>query len=168
MPTLDHVVRQFWQIEEILLPFPLNLMILSVKKPLDDTGRCSVTLSCKDPSPTFGVSCVPAFHCLHSLEYRLLRDPPLQAAYAAFMDDYIEQGQMSLVPESQLIATSYYSPHHTVHKHDNTTTKLRVDCDKIYIIRVLADGRLGRCWTGERGIAVAKSSQAGNFLPQFQ
>lgn len=132
LPPLDHVVRQFWEIEEIPLPPPQNPDDHRCEEHFartcrrEETGRYVVTLPFKESAPTVGESRVQALHRLHSLERRLLRDPSLHVAYTSFMDDYIKQGHMSLIPESQRNAASFYIPHHAVHKHDSTTTKLRV------------------------------------------
>lgn len=61
------------------------------------------------------------------MERRFTHNQQLNDEYVKFMQDYIDEGHMETATENSQIA--YYLPHHSVHKLDSTTTKLRVVFD---------------------------------------
>ncbi|RXN35457.1 pao retrotransposon peptidase [Labeo rohita] len=65
------------------------------------------------------------------LKRQLQSDLVLRHRYNEVVNDYLEQGIVEDVAEedSSLTAVKYYMPHHTVHREDKVTTKLRVVFD---------------------------------------
>ncbi|XP_063228908.1 uncharacterized protein LOC134534376 [Bacillus rossius redtenbacheri] len=134
-PTLDDTVRQFWEVEEVIVPPKPSSEDIRCEQIFletcrrDENGRYSVALPFKEPSPNFEESRVQALKRFHYLERKMNKNPHFKASYVEFMSDYVDQGHMSMVQEPQLTTPSFYIPHHGVLKPDSSTTKLRVVFD---------------------------------------
>ena len=93
----------------------------------DASGRYTVRLPFKDDNVEFGNSKAQAERRLQSLQRRLRANPHLQREYHAVIQDYLNQGHMSLIERDP--SGGYYLPHHAVVKPTSTTTKVRVVFD---------------------------------------
>lgn len=96
----------------------------------DATGRFIVRLLIKS-EVTLGHSKQFALKRLLSMERRFIRDPALKVEYIKFMGDYLDQGHMSLLTESDDLKDSegYILPHQAVLRPESETTKLRIVFD---------------------------------------
>lgn len=95
----------------------------------DATGRYSVALPFKSDPSNLGDSFSLARKRLLLLEKRLERSPELKMTYHSILQDYLDQGHISIVPNSQLNVPSYYIPHHCIFKPDSTSTPCRIVFD---------------------------------------
>lgn len=134
-PPLENLVSKFWEMEEL----PLQ----SVQKPEDVecenifkatykrelSGRYSVALPFKISPSNLGDSYSVAFRRFMSLEKKLQFSTDYRNQYCDVINDYIEQGHLSKISEENLVAPSYYMPHHGVLKINSTSTPLRVVFD---------------------------------------
>jgi len=60
-------------------------------------------------------------------EKRLMDDPELAADYHGQLEDYLNNGQLELIPKEEMFnRPHYYLPHHPVFKPSSTTTKMRI------------------------------------------
>ncbi|XP_076379682.1 uncharacterized protein LOC143259841 [Megalopta genalis] len=89
-------------------------------------GRYIVALPFNQHKTKLGESKSIAHKRLMSLERKLRRDPALTIQYEAVLNDYLDQGYMSQVPDNK---EGCYLPHHGVIKLSSQTTKLRVVFD---------------------------------------
>jgi len=80
-------------------------------------GRLQVDLPfVKDPT-LLGESYKGAARRFYAQERRLMRNPKAHEKYNAQLREYLEEGQMELVPSSEIFQSpSYYIPHHAVFK----------------------------------------------------
>ncbi|XP_043262458.1 uncharacterized protein LOC122403168 [Colletes gigas] len=93
-------------------------------------GRYVVALSFNQQQNQLGESKSGALKRFLSLERKLQRDPSLKHAYHAVIQEYLDLGHMSKIPNDQLLTHNcYYLPHHGVTKFTSQTTKLRVVFD---------------------------------------
>ena len=97
----------------------------------DADGRYVVRLPFKDlelPQRALGDSYGTAVQMLRRMETRFKSNPDFRRLYMEFMQDYIDQGHATLLPESTLDrydSGRYFLPHHGVLKPSSSTTKLR-------------------------------------------
>ncbi|XP_060878440.1 uncharacterized protein LOC132950858 [Metopolophium dirhodum] len=130
-PSIDHLIQQFWTIEEpvptqnsftIDQQFEDHFLRTTTR---DSTGRFSVALPfCNDPS-CLGGSRDMAISRFYNLECKLVKEPLVYDQYRLFMLEYEKHGHMR-------IATTpgkYYVPHHAVVKRNGQKLKLRVVFD---------------------------------------
>ncbi|XP_076660380.1 uncharacterized protein LOC143363720 [Halictus rubicundus] len=92
-------------------------------------GRYVVALPFNEKLSRLGDSKVQAKKRLHSLERKLQREPALKQEYHAVIQEYLDLGHMSELPQEQQSPEGYYLPHHGVVKVTSDTTKLRVVFD---------------------------------------
>lgn len=145
---IDRLMQQFWDIDTVS---PLrdmnsderwcdNFYAETTRK--ISSGRYLVRLPFKsynDNEAVLGKSHQIAVNQFIQLEKRFIKNPNLHVAYIKEFNDYISQGQMSLVTTSeeqcssiinrQLAVKCTYLPHHAVHKQSSTTTQLRIVFD---------------------------------------
>lgn len=95
----------------------------------DSTGRYLVSLPFKDSPSKLGRSYDLAKKRLLSLEHRLDTTPLLRQTYSEVIQDYINQGHMSLVKENKLNVPSFYAAHHCVWKPNSCSTPCRIVFD---------------------------------------
>ncbi|KAI5640192.1 pao retrotransposon peptidase domain-containing protein [Phthorimaea operculella] len=131
--TLNDQVQKFWQLEEIpnmkfLSPEETdceNLYVSSVKR--SDDGRYSVALPfCKHPNE-LGNSRATALRRFLALERKFKQTPDLQENYNKVIDEYIQQGYLSEVAESDVTDDGYYIPHHAVIRPDKPMPRIVLD-----------------------------------------
>ncbi|XP_017469715.1 PREDICTED: uncharacterized protein LOC108361583 isoform X2 [Rhagoletis zephyria] len=133
---LDQLVRRFWELESCA-----SSVVKYTKEEIDceshfkanftrlSTGDYSVRLPIKPNICMLGESYPQALRRFLNLERKLDRQRELKQNYAAFMQEYLDLGHMSLVSEENRHLCKYFLPHHCVMKEDSTTTKLRVVFD---------------------------------------
>ncbi|XP_030759066.1 uncharacterized protein LOC115884583 [Sitophilus oryzae] len=131
--NLDIQLQKFWEVEEIPKISSLStedVQCEEIYRSLtyrDQSGRFCVPLPFKIPNPFFRNTCYQARRLFTSLEFRLAKNPELRKAYCEFMQDYLNNGHMVLIPpEDYNSPTAYYIPHHSVIKNEISGPKLRV------------------------------------------
>ena len=132
---VDHLqtdISKFWQLEEPEVEIPSNPDDVHAEDHFSHThyrtaeGRYVVALPFKNKfSLNFGQFGKLAHTRLFSLESRLRKNPSLQAAYSAFMQEYIALGHMTSTSKTG----SYLIPHHCVYKNLQSLDKIRVVFD---------------------------------------
>ncbi|KAL0860882.1 hypothetical protein ABMA27_009419 [Loxostege sticticalis] len=131
--ALNYLVQKFWQLEEIpnmqfLSPEETeceNLFASSVTRA--DDGRYSVALPfSKDPS-ALGNSRTAAQRRLMALERKFKQSPDLQEIYSNVLNEYIDNGYLSQVAESDITDEGYYIPHHAVTHPDKPMPRIVLD-----------------------------------------
>lgn len=136
--VLNRTLSRFWEVEHITSSSELSPEEQSCERLFEETvkrnhqGRFIVQLPIKqDKLINLGESKETAMRRFKSLEKRLTHSSQLYEEYRRFIQEYIELGYMRevLPSEPSPIIHSYYMPHHAVHKHTSTTTKLRVVFD---------------------------------------
>ncbi|XP_030759181.1 uncharacterized protein LOC115884669 [Sitophilus oryzae] len=131
--NLDIQLQKFWEVEEIPKISSLStedVQCEEIYRSLtyrDQSGRFCVPLPFKIQNPFFRNTCYQARRPFISLEFRLAKNPELRKAYFEFMQDYLNNGHMVLIPpEDYNSPTAYYIPHHSVIKNEISGPKLRV------------------------------------------
>lgn len=133
--SLNSLVEQMWQLEDYSPPVPMkedaiceNLFQSSVCR--DSNGRYTVALPFKDDPSKLGSSHLLAEKRLFSLERRLEKSPNLREIYSSIIQDYLNQGHMTLIENEAKNISSYYIPHHCVFKSHSFSTPCRIvfDC----------------------------------------
>lgn len=129
---LQKDLHKFWALEAVPIAPPVlspdeqlceDFFVASVSR--DATGRYITPLPLK--AIELGESHFRALNQFRRLEARLLRDPILKDAYVAFMREYLDLGHMVPVPSPENSSTTtYYLPHHPVHRADDPPSKIRV------------------------------------------
>ncbi|KAL0861558.1 hypothetical protein ABMA27_009065 [Loxostege sticticalis] len=131
--ALNDLVQKFWQLEEIpnmqfLSPEETeceDLFASSVTRA--DDGRYSVALLfSKDPS-ALGNSRTAAQRRLMALERKFKQSPDLQEIYSNVLNEYIDNGYLSQVAESDITDEGYYIPHHAVTHPDKPMPRIVLD-----------------------------------------
>ncbi|KAJ8961944.1 hypothetical protein NQ317_001038 [Molorchus minor] len=95
----------------------------------DNSGRYTVALPFKDDPSLLGNSLDLARSRLISLEKRLANSPGAREIYSSIIQDYLDQGHMSLVKNENLNRTRYFIPHHCVTKSESLSTPNRIVFD---------------------------------------
>ncbi|CAI6345421.1 unnamed protein product [Macrosiphum euphorbiae] len=131
--TLDITIKKFWELEELQVQHRLTPEESIAEKFYQDTttrldsGRFMVNLPFKSARPLLGDSKTTALQRYKSLELRLSRDQDLRHQYVEFMQDYVSNNHMELIPlDEKDTPYNYYIPHHCVLRPESLTTKLRV------------------------------------------
>jgi len=130
-PSIDHLMHQFWSIEEPsppVEPFTDDQKCeehFTQTSSRDDQGRFSLALPFKSNPSILGDSYKMATSRFYNLEHKLQRDPDLYALYRDFMKEYEALGHMVISEQPG----KYYIPHHAVVKRNGTNIKLRVVFD---------------------------------------
>ncbi|XP_043263515.1 uncharacterized protein LOC122403827 [Colletes gigas] len=134
--TLQFDLARFWEIEEGPQASHLSdadsMCEAHFKENTIRTtdGRYVVALPFNQQQNQLGESKSGALKRFLSLERKLQRDPSLKHAYHAVIQEYLDLGHMSKIPNDQLLTHNcYYLPHHGVTKFTSQTTKLRVVFD---------------------------------------
>ena len=132
--SLDQTMSKFWEIESLptkkfLSPDEVKCESFyqkTVKR--EDSGRFQVSLPFRHSSrPVLGDTYNHAYKCFLSLESRLLKNPELYLQYSEFMNNYLKNNHMSLIPKSEPQTPFInYLPHHCVVRPDKSSTKVRV------------------------------------------
>lgn len=133
--SLEEILQKFWKVEQVNVKVPPSSEdvkceeIFSKTVSRTDTGRFIVSLPFQQIEPDLGNSFDIAHRRFMQVENRLIKNPSLYKQYLDFMQDYLDSGHMSTVPESESKKGLFYIPHHCVLKPDSSTTKLRVVFD---------------------------------------
>nr|XP_049702858.1 uncharacterized protein LOC126055941 [Helicoverpa armigera] len=93
----------------------------------DESGRYTVALPfSKDPAE-LGNSRTAAYRRLVALEKKLRQSPTLRENYNAVIQEYIDNGYLSQVDESDISDDGYYIPHHAVVRPDKPMPRIVLD-----------------------------------------
>ncbi|XP_050667256.1 uncharacterized protein LOC126966981 [Leptidea sinapis] len=131
--NLNDLIQRFWQLEELLQSEFLspeeteceNLYTSTVTR--DDTGRYVVSLPfCKVPSE-HGNSRAVALRRLLALERRFRQDVKLRDNYNKVIQEYMDNGYLSSISESEVSDTGYYIPHHAIVRSDKPMPRVVLD-----------------------------------------
>lgn len=129
--SVEHLLRQFWEIEE---PITLNKLFTDTQKAedhfkrtsrRDSFGQYSLSLPFCSPPSVLGTSRDMAVSRFYNLERKLSKDQILYDQYRAFMKEYENLGHMKIASRPG----KYHIPHHAVVKYDGDKLKLRVVFD---------------------------------------
>ncbi|XP_073949024.1 uncharacterized protein [Choristoneura fumiferana] len=132
---LESSLNQFWELEEIPFKRHLspeetkceNLYTTSVSR--NEEGRYTVALPfCKDSSE-LGNSRSVAHRRLLYLEKKFKQMPTLRDSYNKVISEYMHNGYLTEIPESELTDDGYYIPHHAVIRPEKVTSPVRVVLD---------------------------------------
>lgn len=131
--SLNEMVQRFWELEELpqtrfLSPDETeceNIFTSSVTR--SDTGRYITSLPfSKDPSE-LGNSHAVAYRRFMSLERKLRQSPSLRENYNKVIQEYIDNGYLRQLNESDITDTGYYIPHHAVVRPDKPLPRIVLD-----------------------------------------
>lgn len=134
-PSLDNIVRQFWEIEEVDFKLPQDPDDIFCEDHFlkthsrDDTGRYIVRLPFKSSEPI----CNNRHNALkqyENLDRRISSKPAVREEYQNFFQDYFESGHMTPATST----SSYIIPHHPVFKSTSSTTKVRAVFNASHVI----------------------------------
>lgn len=125
--NLESLVEKMWELEDFTPPVPTsedsiceNVFIENVSR--NSFGRYTVALPFKDDPTHLGDSFALSQTRLFSLEKRLEKNLELRNTYCSIIQDYLDQGHMSLVPKSEInVLPCYYIPHHCIFKQSIST-----------------------------------------------
>ncbi|XP_044013986.1 uncharacterized protein LOC122856373 [Aphidius gifuensis] len=126
---------KFWEIEEVKDVCHLTADELACEEHFlqhvtrNEVGRYIVALPFKQPVNQLGETRSIAIKRLNSLEKKLQTNPMLKIQYNTVLQEYLDLGHMSEVPDKQLQEDGFYLPHHAVIKEESQTTKVRVVFD---------------------------------------
>ncbi|XP_045499305.1 uncharacterized protein LOC123696951 [Colias croceus] len=135
--SLDKLVRNFWELEELSAPSNKLQQLSSedtacekhfirTTRRLSD-GRFCVSIPLKQSPKLLGNTRAQAERRFYALEKRLQQNTNYKKMYSDFIQEYIHLGHMSLV--NSYGNPHYFLPHHGVFREHATTTKLRVVFD---------------------------------------
>lgn len=133
---LDKLITSFWRIEDVKTEVQSKcehndceqLEISNTKR--NEKGQYVVPLPfSQDSTQTLGSSRNQAVKRFLMLERRLNNSQTLRSAHEDFLNEYLENDEMELVPENSEPEHNYYLPHHPVIKESSSTTRLRVVFD---------------------------------------
>ncbi|XP_038221613.1 uncharacterized protein LOC119839418 [Zerene cesonia] len=135
--SLDNLVRNFWELEEISAPsnelqqlssedIACEEHFIRTTRRLSD-GRFCVSIPLKQSPELLGNTRAQAERRFYTLEKRLQQNTNYKKMYSDFIQEYINLGHMSLV--NTYGNPHYFLPHHGVFREHATTTKLRVVFD---------------------------------------
>ncbi|XP_063931829.1 uncharacterized protein LOC135143818 [Zophobas morio] len=127
-PSLDSLLRQFWEQKEIEISKPVNPDDVFCEEHFlqthsrDASGRYSVSLPFKKGCTSLGVNRHIAMKSFFNLEKRLHKQPGTEAPYQAFLTEYEDLRHMNVITKP----SSYILPHHCVFEQTSSSTKIRV------------------------------------------
>ncbi len=101
----------------------------------DASGRFLVRLPLKRPREDLGKSKPMAVQRFYSLERCFQRDKILYEAYCDCINNYLQQGHMCKVTDSDHTEIFYYAPYHLVLKDSTTSTK----CHPVFDLSAASD-----------------------------
>ncbi|KAL0860328.1 hypothetical protein ABMA27_009733 [Loxostege sticticalis] len=119
--ALNDLVQKFWQLEEIP-----NMQFLSPEETeCENLFASSVTRA--DDGRVLGNSRTAAQRRLMALERKFKQSPDLQEIYSNVLNEYIDNGYLSQVAESDITDEGYYIPHHAVTHPDKPMPRIVLD-----------------------------------------
>ncbi|XP_044014016.1 uncharacterized protein LOC122856411 [Aphidius gifuensis] len=128
-------LEKFWEIEEIPETSHLTADEQACEEYFlqhvtrNEEGRYVVALPFKQSVDQLGETRITAIKRLNSIERKLQNNTELKIQYNAVLQEYLDLGHMSEVPDEQLQENGFYLPHHAVIKEESQTTKVRVVFD---------------------------------------
>ncbi|XP_075150612.1 uncharacterized protein LOC142224708 [Haematobia irritans] len=138
-PSLDEILRRFWEIEEIPFSHPPSEddeyceELYSKTTTRQKDGRYVVRLPFKKEFPDsmfLGSSRFIALGQLARIELTLSKNPDLQTQYNSVLDEYISLGHMEETSNQEIASNgkykTFYLPHHAVVRPEHKTTKVRI------------------------------------------
>lgn len=138
-PSLDHLLKRFWELEEVSAPPTHSQDDLECETHFrttttrDASGRYTVAFPFRDDVYKLGDSFSTAQRRFLCLEKKLESSSFLRAAYDDIIREYVEKGYVTEIGpiENNISAktASYFVPHHCVQRLDKTSTKVRMVLD---------------------------------------
>ena len=138
MQVLDRQLQRFWEIDSAgtksdlveLISTPDERAALEVaQESLKwENGRYEIALPWKREVGTMPNNRAMAEKRLQHTERRLKKQPEVAAAYSKTLKEYLDNGYVSQVQDSQEVG-SWYLPHFAVVRMDRSTTKVRIVFD---------------------------------------
>ena len=129
--SIAKLLSRFWEVEDLSTQLPLTPAEQSCLDHFQDTmsrqedGRFVVRLPFRIQNPIFPGSRNIAFLCWSRTSKKFESVPEFKAAYDKFMNEYLDLGDMQVVPKSEIdIEQVYYIPHHAIFESENN--KIRV------------------------------------------
>ncbi|KAL0851644.1 hypothetical protein ABMA28_007416 [Loxostege sticticalis] len=123
--ALNDLVEKFWQLEEIP-----NMHFLSPEETeCESLFASSVTRA--DDGRALGNSRTAAQRRLMALERKFKQSPDLQEIYSNVLNEYIDNGYLSQVAESDITDEGYYIPHHAVTHPDKPMPRIVLDASAV-------------------------------------
>lgn len=133
--SIEKMLEKFWEIEEVAAPSVLNQEDVECENIFTSTttrgenGRYTVALPFKENPPKLGNSLDNAVRRFYFLEKKLEAQPLFRENYSKVIRDYLDQGHMTLVKNSDIMETAYYIPHFAVVKNSvSTPHRIVYDC----------------------------------------
>ncbi|XP_063984484.1 uncharacterized protein LOC135166291 [Diachasmimorpha longicaudata] len=133
--SIDTELKNFWTMDD----FNTSVHLSKEEQACEDhfkenttrdaTGRYTVALPFNGKESQLGNSREIAKKRFRSLMRKFQRNPELQKQYSAVMQEYIDLGHMSEIPQNIEDENCFYLPHHAVVKETSLTTKVRVVFD---------------------------------------
>ncbi|KAJ8975407.1 hypothetical protein NQ317_018678 [Molorchus minor] len=131
-PSLENLVKKFWELEDIPSQTYDSLDDLECEKIYkkdyyrEPSGRYVVSLPFKYSPSSLGDSYSIALRRFLVLENKFKRNTEFKLQYSNVMNEYLKEGYMSKVAIDNLGSVeNYYIPHHGVFKVDSVSTPLR-------------------------------------------
>ncbi|KAI8420913.1 hypothetical protein MSG28_008080 [Choristoneura fumiferana] len=118
---LESSLNQFWELEEI--PFKRHL------SPEETKCENLYTTSVSRNEEELGNSRSVAHRRLLYLEKKFKQMPTLRDSYNKVISEYMHNGYLTEIPESELTDDGYYIPHHAVIRPEKVTSPVRVVLD---------------------------------------
>ncbi|XP_075163072.1 uncharacterized protein LOC142235697 [Haematobia irritans] len=138
-PSLDRILRKFWEIEEIPQSKPLSddakycEELYAKTTTRNEDGRYIVRLPFSKDFPDsvyLGSSRFFALGQLKRIEQSLSKDTDLQTQYNSVLEEYLSLGHMEETTNVEITSNgkfnSFYLPHHAVVRPEHKTTKVRI------------------------------------------
>ncbi|XP_075162826.1 uncharacterized protein LOC142235455 [Haematobia irritans] len=138
-PSLEKVLRKFWEIEEIPCSRPLSEderyceELYASTTTRHEDGRYIVRLPFNKDFPEsvyLGSSRFFALGQLKRIEQTLMKNPDLQTQYNAVLEEYLSLGHMEETSNVEISSNgkcnSFYLPHHAVVRPEHKSTKVRI------------------------------------------
>lgn len=134
--NINFQLQKFWEIEQISKPPSVSVEdkkceeVYSALTFREPSGRFAVPLPFRHSKPQFVDTYSQALRRFRMLENRFSKNSELHQKYIGFMQDYLDCGHMSLVPQNDYHNSSaYYIAHHAVFKTQSSSSKIRVVFD---------------------------------------
>lgn len=132
--SLDHLLRKFWELEEVTASPTQSQGDLECEyyfrttTTRDDSGRYTVALPFCDDAHKLGDSKTTAHRRFLCLERKLEASSTLRAAYDDIIREYVDKGYISEV-STEGNSVGYFIPTLVVIRNDKDTTKVRMVLD---------------------------------------
>ncbi|KAJ8941107.1 hypothetical protein NQ318_019112 [Aromia moschata] len=134
-PSLDNLVKRFWETEDVSSSSVANPddvaceAIFEKTFSRDKSGRYTVTLPFQYDPTNLGDSYKMAERRFLALEKKLLTNQNFREQYIEIIRDYLRQGHMTKLHQTDCPSPVYYIPHHAIYKPDSSSTPIRIVFD---------------------------------------